>query len=95
MESEESFVTFMNFDEVLLMMSDFENKGEMVMVSQISSFDMNPIQVIVMPNFFSPNLGDMRVFPFVANSVMSMVVNFTEVFQNKIVNNDFFVSHEL
>jgi len=75
------------------MMSDFENKGEMVMFSQMTSFDMNPIQVIMMSNFFSPNLSDLRVLPSVTSFVVSMMVNFTKVFQNKIVNNNFFVSH--
>lgn len=93
MESEESLVTFMDFNKVFLMMSDFKDKGEVMMISQMASFNMNPIEVIVMSNLFSPNLSDLRVLPFMTSSMVSVVVNFTKMFQNEVVNNNFFVSH--
>lgn len=84
----------MNLDKMFVVTSDFKDEGKVVMVAQMSSFDMNPIKVVMVTNFFPPDLSDVWVFPFVASSVVSVMVDFTEMFKNKFVDNNFFVTHD-
>lgn len=86
-------MSLVEFDEFFLSVSDFEDKGEVVMVSEISGFDMNPIQEVVVSDFLSPDLGNLRVLPLVACVVVGVVVDLTEVFQDEIVNSNLFVTH--
>ena len=88
-------MAFVHLEELFISVSDFEDKGEMVVVSEVSGFNMNPIQVVVVTDFFPPGLSDLGIFPLVASMMMLMgvVMDSGKVFQHKLVNDNFFVTH--
>ena len=86
-------MSFMEINQFLMSVSDLINHSEVVMISQMSCFDMNPIKMIMMSDSLSPNPGDLRIFPLGAPTMMSMVMNLSEMFKDKSVNSYFFVTH--
>jgi hypothetical protein len=69
----------MNVDKLFVAVSDLENYCVVMMVSEMSCFDMSPVEHIMMSDFLGPNLFQFRVFPFSPNSLMTMVMDLIEV----------------
>lgn len=88
-------MSLMHIKQLLMSMSDFKDKGEMMVVSELSSLDMDPIEVVVVSNFLSPGLSDLGVFPLVAAVVVvvGVVVDSGEVLKDLSVDYDLLVGH--
>ena len=94
-KSPESLVSLMNVKKLFESVSDFVHDGPVVVVSEVSGFDVDAVEPIIMSDFVSPDFLDMRVLEFGLNVRVNLDVLFDQdpvlVMWSRELNN--FVSH--
>ena len=85
----------MNIDQLHVVVSNFINDCEMVMVSKVAGFNVNPIKPIMMSNFVGENFFNVGVLEFRSQPLVNVRCNKTPVFFDCNINFDLFVSHIL
>ena len=97
MESEESFVTFMDIDKsrVFNTMMSFHlpKNSPVVEVAQMSCFNVSMIQEIMMTDLVSPYFLKNWVFKLGRDPLVDVLVNLLEMVLCVVVNHNDFVSH--
>ena len=87
-------MNILNLMVVMMMEMDFINDSKVVMVSQVSSFNMNPINPFMRGNSINPCLFNVRVFKFGSKRmVFDGLMDSSKVVIESLVNHNNFVSH--
>ena len=75
--------------------SDFEDDGPVMEVSEVSSFDVNEIEPIVVTNFLWENFFQMRMFKFSVMSLVTVRDDQRQMLSVVIIDNKYLcISHE-
>lgn len=74
--SEEGVVSFLGVDDLELSVAGFGQNGEVSVVREVPSFDMELVENLMMADAVSPNLIDLDVFELVQAAVMLVELSF-------------------
>ena len=85
----------MNVDQFLLVVSDFVNNGEMVVISQVSCLYVNPIKPIMVTDFLSECFLNVGVLKLSSKSLVNVGCDKSPVFLDGNINFNLLVSHIL
>ena len=87
-------MALVDIDEFLVSVSDLIDHSEVVVVAEMSSFDVDAVQPIVMSDLVAPDLLDLRVLELLGDPVVDVLLNQDPVVPAVVLlNGDDFVAH--